>query len=254
MIKPRIVLLVNILSIPKIARKREPHKQPMKKLLLLSLCTLLTATYTFAQKDAAAKAILAQVSAKYKMYDVVKTDFTFTLENKQAGVTDTQYGTLIAKSKANKFKVSIYGTAAGGQASVAQEIISDGKTQWTYLKKDNEVQVANVDNSGEGLNPAQIFTIYEHGYKYIYNGEVKVGGKTYQEIDLTPEDIKKSFFKVRLHIDKAKKQIYSALIFDNNGNRYTYTLRTFTPNVPAPDNTFSFDTKAHKGVEVVDLR
>ncbi len=226
----------------------------MKKLFLFSLLTILTVGYAFAQKDAAAKAILNKVSANYKMYDVVKTDFIFTLENQQAGVKDTQTGTLIAKSKSNKYKVTIYDAETSAKPVVAQEMISDGKTQWTYLKKDNEVQVNNVDNSGEGLNPAQVFTIYEHGYKYIYNGDTKIAGKVYQEIDLTPEDIKKSFFKVRLLIDKVKKQIYSALIFDKNGNRYTYTLRSFISNPTVPDNTFTFDPKAHKGVEVVDLR
>ncbi len=225
----------------------------MKKLFVLSILSLLT-TYTFAQKDAAAKAILNKVSEKYSTYDVVKTDFDFTLDNQQAGVKETQSGTLIAKSKSNKFKVSIFSPGSSAKTDIAQEIISDGKTQWTYLKKDNEVQISNVDNSGEGLNPAQVFTIYEHGYKYIYNGESKIGGKIYQEIDLTPEDIKKSFFKVRLEIDKVKKQIHSALIFDRNGNRYTYTLRDFVPNIQVPDNTFTFDPKIHKGVEVVDLR
>jgi outer membrane lipoprotein-sorting protein len=225
----------------------------MKKLFIIFLLTS-TTNYLFAQKDAAAKVILSQVSAKYKTYDVVKTDFEFTLDNQQAGVKETQTGTLIARSKANKFKVTLYGANNTAKPEVAQEIISDGKTQWTYLKKDNEVQINAPDNSGEGLNPAQIFTIYEHGYKYIYNGEVKIGGKVYQEIDLTPEDIKKSFFKVRLEIDKAKKQIFSALIFDNNGTRYKYTLRSFVPNIQVPDNTFSFDVKMHKGVEVVDLR
>jgi len=224
----------------------------MKKLFLLSILTLLTATYSFAQKDVAAKAILSQVSAKYKQYDVIKTDFTFTLDNTQAGVKDSQNGTLISKSKSNKFKVVIYSPSV--KTEPAQEIISDGKTQWTYLKKDNEVQVASVDNSSAGLNPAKIFTIYEHGYKYVYTGEKKIGGVIYQEIDLTPEDDKISFFKVRLEIDKAKKQIYSALIFDKNGNKYTYTLKSFVPNVAVPDNTFTFDAKAHKGVEVVDLR
>jgi outer membrane lipoprotein-sorting protein len=229
----------------------------MKKLLIFSFLILIT-TASFgqkgAEKDATAKAILNKVSEKYRAYDVVKTDFDFTLDNPQAGVKETQSGTLIAKSKANKFKVTIYSPETSAKPEIAQEILSDGKTQWTYLKKDNEVQISNVDNSGEGLNPAQIFTIYEHGYKYIYNGETKIGGKVYQEIDLTPEDIKKSFFKVRLEIDKVKKQIYSALIFDKNGNKYTYTLRSFVPNIQVPDNTFSFDPKMHKGVEVVDLR
>ena len=226
----------------------------MKKLLILSILSLITATCCFAQKDVEAKAILNKVSEKYKQYDVVKTDFDFTLDAQQAGVKETQSGTLIAKSKTNKFKVTLFSAGTSAIPQVAQEIISDGKTQWTYLKKDNEVQVNNVDVSGEGLNPAQVFTIYEHGYKYIYNGEVKAGGKIYQQIDLTPEDDKKSFFKVRLMIDKVKKQIYSALIFDKNGNRYTYTVKTFVTGMQVPDNTFTFDPKVHRGVEVVDLR
>lgn len=222
----------------------------MKKLTLSALLSFLIVS-AYAQKDAAAKAILSKVSEKYRSYDAIKTDFVFTLDNPQAGIKDTQRGTLTARSKSNKFQVVLYAPAT---TAVAQEIISDGKTQWTYLKKDNEVQVNNADNSGEGINPAKVFTIYEHGYKYIYNGDVKISGKIYQEIDLTPEDAKKPFFKVRLEIDKLKKQIYSALIFDKNGNRYTYTLKSFTTNVKIPDNTFTFDVKAHKGVEVVDLR
>jgi outer membrane lipoprotein-sorting protein len=224
----------------------------MKKVIVFSILSFIT-TYCFAQKDVAAKAILNKVSEKYRQYDAVKTDFDFTLDNQQANVKETRNGTLLAKSKSNKFKVTIYSAGSSAKADIEQEVISDGKTQWTYLKKDNEVQINNEDNSGNGLNPAQIFTIYEHGYKYIYNGEVKIGGKLYQEIDLSPEE-EKSFFKVRLEIDKAKKQIYSALIFDKNGNKYTYVLRSFVPNIQVPDNTFTFDPAMHKGVEVVDLR
>jgi outer membrane lipoprotein-sorting protein len=133
--------------------------------------------------------------------------------------------------------------------------MSDGKSQWTYLKKDKEVQVSDADKGGDGLsNPAQIFTMYEKGFKYLYTGEQKIAGKAYQNIELTPEDDKKAIFKVKLTIDKVKKQIYSALLFDKNGNRYTYTVRTFTPNVPAPDATFAWDAKGHPGVELVDLR
>jgi hypothetical protein len=55
-------------------------------------------------------------------------------------------------------------------------------------------------------------------------------------------------------IDKAKKQIYSALIFDKNGNKYTYTMQTFLPNIKVSEDVFAFDVKTHPGVEVVDLR
>jgi outer membrane lipoprotein-sorting protein len=226
----------------------------MKQLVILFILTTGTITGAFAQKDSQAKSILAEVSKKYRTYDVVKTNFTYTLESPQANVKETQSGTLIAKSKTNKFKVTLFTKGGAKTQTVAQELISNGKEQWTYLKKDNEVQLNEVNNSEDAMNPAHIFTIYEKGFKYLYTGETKVGGVTYQTIDLTPTDDKKTFFKVRLLIDRTKKQIYSAQIFDKNGNKYTYTMQSFLPNANIPDTVFAFDVKAHPGVEVVDLR
>ncbi|MCC8425591.1 outer membrane lipoprotein carrier protein LolA [Mucilaginibacter sp. UR6-11] len=224
----------------------------MKKIILYAL-VILASTPALAQKDAQAKVILKQVSQKYRAYPVIKSDFSFTVDNPQAGVKETRNGTLITQSKTNKYKVTLY-TAGSGKPDVEQEIINDGKSQWTYLKKDKEVQLSNADKSSEGFNPAQLFTIYEHGYKYLYTGDQKIGGKIYQAIDLSPESEKAQFFKIRLLIDKTKKQIYSALIFDRSGSRYTYTLRTFTASANVPEATFTFDTKAHPGVEVVNLK
>lgn len=216
----------------------------MKK-ILLSLLVLSGISYAgHTQTDAKAKVILAEVSKKYKSYDAVKTDFTFTLESPQNKAKESQNGTLIVRSKVNKYKVVM----------PEQDMISDGKTQWTYLKKDKEVQVATVDNSSDSFNPAQLFTLYEKGFKYLYTGDKKEGVKTYQMIDLSPIDTKKSYFKIRLGIDKTAKQIASVLIFDKNGNRYTYTVKTFVPNFKVPETTFAFDAKKHPDVEVVDLR
>lgn len=216
----------------------------MKKIISALMVVAAFATSTYAQTDAKAKSILADVSKKYKSYNIVKTDFTFTLENPKAKVKETQQGTLYVKANSNKYKV----------AMTNQELISDGKSTWTYLKRDKEVTVNTVDNSGDAINPAKIFTVYEKGFKYIYTGEEKAGVKTYQMIDLTPVDTKKSIFKVRLSIDKTAKQIANVVLFDKNGNKYTYNVKTFTPNVNVPETTFAFDTKKYPGVEVVDLR
>ncbi|HMG07801.1 MAG TPA: outer membrane lipoprotein carrier protein LolA [Mucilaginibacter sp.] len=225
----------------------------MKKIFLYTVLAISTCSTAFAQKDTQAKAILNQVSQKYKSYDAIKTDFTFTLDNQQAGVKETQSGTLISKAKAGKYKVTLYTSAA--TKDVDKEIISDGKSQWTYLKKDKEVQVGDAPKGGDGINnPAQIFTIYEHGYKYLYTGDQKIAGKVYQAIELTPDNAKQNIFKVRLLIDKVKKQIYSAILFDKNGNKYNYTVSSFTPNAQVADNVFAWDAKAHPGVELVDLR
>lgn len=216
----------------------------MKKILIALLLLSGINSTTYAQVDAKATAILAGVSKKFKTYDIVKTDFVFTLESPQNNAKETQQGTLYVKSKANKYKVVM----------TSQDMISDGKSQWTYLKKDKEVQVATVDNSSDALNPAQIFTLYEKGFKYGYTGEKKVGNKVYQMIDLSPLDTKKTYFKVRLGIDKVARQIASVLIFDKNGNKYTYAVKTFVPNVKVPESTFAFDAKKYPGVEIVDLR
>lgn len=197
-----------------------------------------------AQSEVKAKAILAEVSKKYRTYDVIKTDFSYTLENPQAKIKETQSGTIYVKSKANKYKIILKG----------QELISDGKNQWTYLKADKEVQLSEVDNNAEGINPAKIFNIYEKGFKSLYTNDTKVNGRLVHNIDLTPTDGKRTFFKVRLQIDKLNKQITNAVIFDKNGNKYTYTIKTFTPNIKVPESTFAFDAKKYPGVEVVDLR
>ena len=216
----------------------------MKKIVVALITIGLFGFAAHAQTDPKAKEILAAVSKKYRSYDVVKTDFTFTLNNAQAKVKETQQGTLYVKANANKYKV----------AMTNQDLISDGKSQWTYLKNDKEVQISNVDNSGDAINPAKIFTIYEKGFKYIYTGESKVAGKVYQMIDLSPTDAKKNVFKIRLSIDKASKQITNVVIFEKNGNTYTYNVKTFSPNVKVPETTFAFDAKKYPGVEVVDLR
>lgn len=216
----------------------------MKKIILaFSVLTVLT-TAALAQTDAKAKAILAEVSKKYRTYNIIKTDFTFTLNNPQVKVKETQQGTLYVKANANKYKV----------AMTNQELISDGKTVWTYLKNDQEVQVSTVDPNSDAINPAKIFTIYEKGFKSTYTGDKKMGANTYQMIDLFPLNTKKSVTKVRLSINKATKQIANVVVFEKNGNTYTYNVKSFAPNVKISENVFTFDSKKHPGVEVVDLR
>ncbi len=216
----------------------------MKKIIVLLGITLSLVFNLNAQIDTKAKAILNELSKKYRTYTIIKTDFSFTLDNPQAKIKETQQGSLIIKASSNKYKVVM----------TDQELFSDGKSQWTYLKENKEVQVTDLDNNADGINPAKIFTIYEKGYKYLYVGESKIGAKTYQIIDLSPLDITKTIFKIRLTIDKTAKQISNAVIFDKSGNKYTYNIKSLTPNFKVSENVFAFDAKKYPGVEVVDLR
>lgn len=214
----------------------------MKKTIVSIFVVALSLTTAFAQVDKKAQDILKGVSAKYKSYKAIKADFTYTLENTGEKIKETQTGSITLKG--GKYKLLIAG----------QEIISDGKTIWSYNKEAKEVQVNTVDPTQNEINPAEIFTMYEKGFLYKFNGEKVVGGKTEQTIELTPTDKSKEFFKVLLVIDKDSKQIKRSTIFDKSGNRFIYTIKTFTPNPAVTDADFVFDAKKYPGVEVVDLR
>ena len=215
-----------------------------KKIIMLFLLVTGVTFSSYSQNAAKAKAILAEVSKKFKTYQIVKAEFTFTIDNPKAKINRTEKGTLYVKANANKYRMIM----------TERDLISDGKNQWTYLKDDKEVQVTAVDDSADALNPAQIFTLYEKGFSSLYTGEKRIGNKVFQIIDLTPLDGKKSYSKVRLSIDKTAKQVANVLIFDKDGSKYTYNVKSFLPNVKLPESTFIFDAKKYPGVEVVDLR
>ncbi len=216
----------------------------MKKILSISLIIVCSSGLLFAQNDKKAKQILAQTSAKYKSLNTLKADFSYTIESSKDKINETQNGVIFLMSKQNKYKINIAG----------QEIISDGKNSWTYLKQANEVQINPLEEGDDVMNPSQIFTLYEKGFNYLYVEE-KVNNKRKTEIiDLTPIDKKKKFFKIRLTIDKETKQLSQMKIFDKNGNKYTYTIKNFIPNPSLENAFFTFEAKKYPGVEVIDLR
>ncbi|MBI3501811.1 MAG: outer membrane lipoprotein carrier protein LolA [Bacteroidetes bacterium] len=199
--------------------------------------------------DAKAKAILDEVAKQTKTYSTIKADFTAVTEKKEtntkSSVTDTQTGTL--QLKGTKYKLEFKG----------QTIFCDGKTQWTYIKESNEVQINNAPdpNATDNINPVNIFTLYEKGYKYKYEKEDVLNGAKVDAINLYPLDPdKKSFHTIQLFIDKAKKQITSAKIMNKNGTSNTITVKNFTTNSEMADAMFTFNKADYKGVEVVDLR
>jgi outer membrane lipoprotein carrier protein len=222
----------------------------MKKFFPVFLISVLSTVIALAQapkgmgkSDVEAKKILDAVSAKFKTYKTVKAAFTLKVENAQGKVQGTKTGAV--QMKGTKYRVSITG----------QEIMSDGKTVWSYDKSANEVQVSTLDNSAGNLTPQKLFTnFYDKDFLYVQNEDLKRNGKTYQVVELTPIDKTKPFFKVIIEVDKATNNITSTKVYEKSGNRYTYAVSALTPNQPMADDIFVFDPKKFPGVEVIDLR
>ncbi len=215
----------------------------MKKVYLLINILIVSIFASSQTSDPAAKAILDGVSAKFKTYSTVQANFSYKVENASGKALSTKTGSLMMKG--TKYKVNFSG----------QEIFCNGTTVWNYDKSVHEVTISNLDASSGMITPQKLFTnFYDKDFRYIMNGEKKVGSKTIQEIELTPIDKSKPFHKVYVQVDKATKTIYSTKVLENAGNRYIYTVTTMKTNAPLSDATFTFDKSKYPGVEVVDLR
>ncbi len=215
----------------------------MKKVLLLSMLSLgIVSQPAFAQNDPKAKTILDAVTKKVNGLKSLKANFTINLTGK-GKVNDVKKGTIVLKGQ--KYHISLSG----------QEIICDTKTNWTYTKDTKEVQVSTYNASEQTMSPAKLLTnFYDKEYKYSYKGETKEKGKTYDLIELQPTDNGKKYSKIELLIDKSTSLIAGGNIFEKNGNKVTYTVSNVVTNANVTDAEFTWDAKAHPGVEVVDLR
>jgi outer membrane lipoprotein-sorting protein len=209
----------------------------MKKLIMIAALVVFTIS-GFAQNDKKATAILDEVSAKTKLYKTIKIDFTYAMDNSKEKIHDKFKGTLI--SKGDKYKL----TAAG------QDVISDGKTMWTYLKDANEVQINNAGEDDDSFTPTKLLSGYSKDYKSKF---IEEKGNN-QIIELYPLKKGKTFTKVQLTIDKSKKQISKFVIYDRSGSTFSYIVDKFVADQAIADNVFTFNKAEHPGVEINDMR
>jgi outer membrane lipoprotein carrier protein len=219
----------------------------MKKLITLlaftSAVLVAGAQKNPTKNDPDAKKILDAVSAKFKTFKSPQATFTYKVENAQGKALSTKKGTV--KMKGNKYRVTMDGL----------DIMSDGKTTWNYDKSAKEVTVNNVDANASAMTPQKLFTnFYDKDFYYKLNGERKEGGKTVQEIELTPTDKTRPYHKVYVLVDKNAKTIYSAKFLEKSGGRYSYTITGLQSSAGVSDADFVFNKAKYPGVEVIDLR
>jgi outer membrane lipoprotein-sorting protein len=190
-----------------------------------------------------AKQILDKVSEVTKSYNSIKADFTFTLDNEQADITDSYDGSILISG--NKYKADV----------MSAESYFDGKTLWTYLTEVGEVNISTPDPNNEmTLSPSNIFSIHETGFRYIYAGEELTNGKKIQIVDLFPENRDKPFSRIKLYVNKANNHIAKIEQIGKDGNNYIIEIKEMETNVPVEPSFFIFKTEDHPDVDVIDLR
>ena len=204
------------------------------------MCFVLTTG--FVQDQSKAKGILDKVNKTFKSLSTLSADIKILIETEgKNAMKEEQSGKMVLKGDKYFLKLG------------NQEVYCNGVYQWTYFVDLKEVQKSKYEPSDDEISPNNLFKLYEKGFESFYINEEVIGGITYHVIDLVPTDKKKSFFKIKLWVDKNQNLIGKTKVFEKKGTKYTYSLTNMKSNLPVAESTFEFDAKKNTGVEMIDL-
>ena len=198
----------------------------MKRICFL-ITTVLFSTITFAQT---AKSVLDRTAANITVKSGVQADF------KMSGSMGSTSGTIAVKGK--KF-----------HATTPQAIVwFDGKTQWTYMKNNDEVNVTTpTEVQLQAINPYNFINLYKNGYDYTLNKS----GKDYI-VHLTASSKDKKIREMFITINKSTYHPTQVKLLQ--GTKWTIFDISNLKKQNVPDSQFRFNAKDFPQAEVIDLR
>lgn len=202
----------------------------MKKIFLAVLLMGIAWLQAAAQQDAKAESILNKMAATYRQAGGISLTFG-----------GTQRGKLLLKG--DKF----YLESGGIQTWF------DGKTQWSYVAQNEEVNVSTpTPEELQSINPYALLTSYKKSFNYRYMGEKTRQDKRGQEIVLTPkasQDVK----SITLNVKENGSPVYIAIQLPN-GDKQEFQVSSYQTGVNLPDATFRFNKQKYPQAEIIDLR
>lgn len=205
--------------------------------LWLSALLLVGAASLSAQSQSAATKVLNEAAATFRKDGGVRVGYSYTMSNESgSGKIDL---------KGRKFLNRLDG----------QTVWFDGKTLWTYVHVNEEVNVTTpTQKELSKMNPYTFLSLYKKGYKAVLNGKHGKSTKQYYAIELTATDSKRSPSYVLLHIDRTNHHLRYARLMLATGQNLVITINSYTANQKFADSHFVYSAKSHPGVEVIDLR
>ncbi len=200
----------------------------MKRILSTVLVSVLFVTTMMAQS---ATAVLDKAAQKFKSAGGVKIGFSINNEKNSAS------GTI--RLKGQKFCTQVSGTT----------IWFNGKTLWTYVKANEEVNVTTPSASETAkINPYAFLSIYKSGYKATFGTNTSA----YYEVVLTSTG-KSTYNKIVARISKTNYHpIYISM--STGSTTMKINVNSYQTGQNYTDDSFVFDKKKYPNAEVIDLR
>jgi outer membrane lipoprotein-sorting protein len=177
-----------------------------------------------------ARQVLDKTAAAVTNKDGVTANFKLT--NNQGSIS----GTIAVKGQ--KF----HATTAHGM------MWFDGKTQWTYMKKNDEVNVNNPSEAElQAINPYNFINMYKNGFKYTMTSNA-----TSHNVHLTATNPKRKVQEMFIIVDK--KSYAPTQVKMLQGKNWTTFDITNLKKEALSDALFRFNSKDFPTAEVIDLR
>lgn len=201
-----------------------------KKNILLGLL-LLVSVCVSAQSSAQAMKVLNKTASVVGRKGGAQANFN--ISGKKIGA---QSGTIAIKG--NKF-----------QARTRKAIVwYNGKTQWSYMKMTNEVNVSNPNEAKRmSMNPYTFISMYKNGY----NLSMTKSGSSYV-VHMVAQNKKRSVQEAYITINK--RTYTPSLVKMRQGNDWTYISVNNFRAVNQPDSKFTFNAKDFPKADIIDLR
>ena len=204
-------------------------KADMMKKITLTLMVLVLTVMSYAQT---ATQLLDRSASTLRAAGNVKIGFTMEVE----GGSSTGY----IKLQRQKFVINMGGSITW----------FDGKTMWTYVQANDEVNVTTPSADAVAkMNPYAFLSFYKKGYT------AKMGKSTAKEHEVILTGKQGSpYKKVVVRINKSTR--YPSVITMTSSKDAVTTIRcnSFLKNQKYKDSTFQFNKKNYPNAEIVDLR
>jgi len=193
------------------------------------MCGLMLTVSSYAQQ---AKSVLDKASSEYKKCPSITAEFELAIGR------EMDKGTILLQGQ--KFYTRLSNTTTW----------FDGKTMWSYVKDNEEVNVTEPKASQLAkINPYAFLDMYKSGYSVVFGASTK----DYYDIVLTANDSKHSIQKAILHISKTNYQpMY--IMMGSSRAEIEINITSFKKGKKQADSVFKFDAKKYPKVEIVDLR
>lgn len=201
-----------------------------KKILRVMMMALFALNSLFTASAQTPKSVLDKAAATITVKEGVKANFKMT-----AGKGSTS-GTLLLKGR--KF-----------HASTPVAIVwFDGKTQWTYVKNNDEVNISTPTEAQlQAINPYNFINLYKKGYDATLNKS----GKDYV-VHLTATDKNKKIQELFVTVNKSTYHPTQVKLLQNK--KWTVFDITDIKRQNIPDSQFQFNSKDFPNAEIIDLR